>query len=185
MAYTGTVLVVRERGGYKRIHISELDRDRYERGRKVLWGKRRRYWKLKPEPVEMWRFSAGFSGGVQKGDYVSITYQEWSTDEGDYEGFKERARSYIDSELQGTWGSKYHREWDVWCGPPHYSDPQRVPYNEALVGELRPRTVSGTGAYKKSRAWRKAYASRMISAGNWFRQETLEKWSWIYDGPVE
>ena len=177
--YTGTVLVAHPKGGYRRIHISELDRDRYEPARKVLWGKRRRYWRLKPEPEEMWRCTAGFNG-VAQGDYVSVTYMEWSMEEGDYEEFKKHARQYIDSELQSQWGDKYHSEWSVWNGPPNYSK-QRVSYDRELLGSNKGEAEPSSDIFAEDRDWRRAYASRMIESGQWWRQETLERWSWIHD----
>jgi len=45
------VLVAQPRGGYKRIDIKQFDKRKYEPARKTLWGKRRRYWKIKETKV--------------------------------------------------------------------------------------------------------------------------------------
>ena len=89
--YRGTVLVAGDRGGYKRIKYSEFKKDKhlYERKRKVLWGKRRRYWKKPPEPAVV-RVTVGWHG-VAEGEYRSVTYQEWVEDhEDEIEAAKER-----------------------------------------------------------------------------------------------
>jgi hypothetical protein len=45
-----TILVKQGRGGYKRVPLKGFDKGNFERGRKTLWGKRRRIWTPKKKP---------------------------------------------------------------------------------------------------------------------------------------
>ena len=84
MAYDGTVLVAKAAGGYKRIPIGDLDKSKYEPARKVLWGKRKRYWKPKPERPER----------VERVEYV----RQFTFDKGGKEYFTVDAVIYEDFE---------------------------------------------------------------------------------------
>ena len=124
----------------------------------------------------MYRLTAGFNG-VAQGEYTSVTYQEFSEGEpGDLAGFKRRARAYIDGQLREQWGDKYHRDWEVWNGPPNYADVQRVPWSSDLI-----KGGAGPSGWRPDREWRRAYGARMISSGAWFKQQTLEKWGWVLE----
>jgi len=155
---------------------------------RTIGGKRRRVrlWKLKePEVVkpDVFRFTAGFNG-VAEDDYVSVTYQEWHEDEDEFDAFKDRATKFIDDELRAEWGVKYHKGWADWNGPPNFSSQmvERTGDVEDLLGDF-----GGEGESEKGDASGfsvNAMAARMIKSGRWFKQSTLEKWSFVVDSDV-
>ena len=73
LGYDGTVLVARDAGGYDRIPIGRLDKSKYESARKVLWGKRKRYWKLKEKKyVRMVEYTRQFTFDKGGREYFSV-----------------------------------------------------------------------------------------------------------------
>ena len=111
MSYTGEVLVKQDRGGYKRVPIGELDKKQYKRGRKVLWGKRRRFWELK----EWSRVTVGWNGVAEK-QYQSFTYQEWveAGDDDAVRDAKDNGRESIKSQVSDFYGKNGYGPGEKW-----------------------------------------------------------------------
>ena len=66
------VYVKQARGGYKKTPLSSLDRDKFTRGRKKLWGKRRRYWEPKKEPEQFAEYVRTYLYKMGEKDYYAV-----------------------------------------------------------------------------------------------------------------
>ena len=138
------------------------------------------------KPVKLWRFTAGINDAVCKGEYLSVTYQEWHLDPlSGWEGFKVRAREHINEELRAAWGSCYHSRWEDWNGPPYFSRqflprPDDLDWRGDLMGYFTSRGEPGfwvpTGGARFGEARKRRMARKMIKGGKWFKPETLLKW---------
>jgi len=165
-----TVLVAQARGGYKRVPLVDIVKADYTRGRKTLWGKRRRFWVPKEAP-QNWRVTMGMSWVWSK-EYRSTTYSK----EFDHEPNSVE----IDEMKKDFWVKMEEKvgypktEW--WFDDEITMEVAQIPDREYSGKEAFWTDMSSKPSQEKIKKDVAKMAKNFIASGRWFKKHTLDKW---------